>query len=503
MVRVRPACLVVLASAALLLPADGAAAARGDVAQLAGTQGCLTTDGLAELGGAPGACAISPALAGADDLALSPDGRNVYVASGGWQPSEAQDPRGGGLAVLSRDPTTGALTAEGCVNDTGLDPTGASCSMGAASMQSAVQATISNDGGSVYVLAHTLKAVPGENGPGLRIGSFVIYAFARDASTGALTPLSGKARCLNRAAKDSLGPCTRLAGEPLELAIGPEGQTAYIGTARALLRLRRDASGALQPIPGRSGCWSSSRRLRGCSAARGIGTNNFEFAIPADGRSLYVGTYRDRPDGEFGGSGIASFRRNTASGALTQLRGRAGCRYDRGVHDNSFLKGCEAVRDTSFVSRISSTHDGKTVLVIGDRLLSFARSANGRLRRLGANRFRGDQVATDAAGATVYGGYGASYAGGSGFGVVDGFTRDPRGTLVPIPPPGGCSTLRVGDLSGAGELAGAPTSPPCGEGRAIVDPQALALSPDGLNLYLAGRGGTALPGGVAVFSRAP
>jgi DNA-binding beta-propeller fold protein YncE len=483
---VRVASLAVLVCLALLAPAASAAAASGDLTQLAGPAGCATTDGLAVLGGAPGACATAPALAGAYDVALSPDGRNVYVASAGWQPSDIQDPLGGGLALFSRDPATGALTAAGCVNDKGSDPTGATCQKAAASMQSASQVVVSADGRSVYVLSHTLKAVSDESGPGLRLGSFVIYAFARDTSTGALTPLAGKARCLDRAGKDSLGQCTRLAGEPLELAFGPEGKSAYVGTPSALVRLRRDASGALAPVAGRRGCLSSSAHRRGCSAARGLGASNFRFAIPADGRSLYVATYRDRADGQFGGSGIASF-----------------ARYDKGIRDKRFLKGCQVVRDTQFVGQISPTSDGKAVLVTGEKLLSFARRSNGTLRLVGASRFRGLLMTTDSTGATVYGGYGAEYGSGSGFGVVNGFTRDPGGAVTAIAPPGGCSTSRIGDLSHSGEIVGAPTSPPCADGRAIIDPRALTLSPDGLNLYVAGGGYQTLPGGVAVFARAP
>jgi hypothetical protein len=152
---------------------------------------------------------------------------------------------------------------------------------------------------------------------------------------------------------------------------------------------------------------------------------------------------------------------------------------------------------------MSASADGKTVLVVGEKLLSFSRASSGKLRLIGSARFRGLLMAADSTADTVYGGYGAEYAGGSGFGVVDGFMRDASGALSAIAAPGGCSTQRVGDLSRSGEIVGAPTSPPCADGRAIIDPRALALSPDGANLYVAGGGYEALPGGVAVFSRAP
>lgn len=64
--------------------------AGGVLSQAPGTAGCISANG--------GECAVDKVLAGAEDVAVSPDGQNVYVTTLY------------GLAMLDRDPT-GALTA--------------------------------------------------------------------------------------------------------------------------------------------------------------------------------------------------------------------------------------------------------------------------------------------------------------------------------------------------------------------------------------------------------
>jgi DNA-binding beta-propeller fold protein YncE len=69
----------------------------GRLTQLAGTAGCVSEDGSTPLGDA---CADGKALERPVSVAISPDGRNVYVASTFLTRSHA-------LAVFRREPTTG------------------------------------------------------------------------------------------------------------------------------------------------------------------------------------------------------------------------------------------------------------------------------------------------------------------------------------------------------------------------------------------------------------
>src|SRR6266516_4756054 len=133
----------------------------GGLKQLAGTSGCISDSGT------NGACAVGRALAGARSAAVSPDGTSVYVAS---YFSDA-------VAVFSRNPTTGALTQlagrAGCVSDTG---TSGACADGIA-LDGARTVVVSPDGKNVYVAAEASGAVA---------------IFTRSTTTEALNQLHGQ-----------------------------------------------------------------------------------------------------------------------------------------------------------------------------------------------------------------------------------------------------------------------------------------------------------------------
>jgi DNA-binding beta-propeller fold protein YncE len=167
-----------------------------------GKAGCVSETGTA------GECADGKALDGARSLAVSADGKNVYVASG--EPSDA-------VAVFRRNSTTGVLTQlvgpagkAGCVSETG---SGGTCANGKA-LDNANGLAVSPDGESVYV-ASTSNAVA---------------VFRRFAPSGRLAQLAGTAGCISE--DGSGGACAD--GKALELAfsvaISPDGQSAYVGS---------------------------------------------------------------------------------------------------------------------------------------------------------------------------------------------------------------------------------------------------------------------------------
>jgi 6-phosphogluconolactonase (cycloisomerase 2 family) len=105
-------------------------------------------------GGALTAVGVTPGLEGARDVAVSPDGAHVYAALAGSD----------SLAVLERDPATGALALLSIM---------ANGSDGVTHMETPTEVEVSADGAQVYVTAYTSDA---------------ILWFSRDAATGALTP---------------------------------------------------------------------------------------------------------------------------------------------------------------------------------------------------------------------------------------------------------------------------------------------------------------------------
>ena len=80
----------------------------GALQQLPGAQGCLVREVLAGSD-----CVIARGISGADDVAVAPDGRSLYVSSEGLRTS--------GIAVFARDPDSGVLTQLpgelGCISD--------------------------------------------------------------------------------------------------------------------------------------------------------------------------------------------------------------------------------------------------------------------------------------------------------------------------------------------------------------------------------------------------
>ena len=108
--------------------------ASGSLTQLSGVAGCATATG------SQGRCSRGTALVGARSVAVSGDGRWVYVAADGEFSG-----RRGGVAVFSRNATSGALTQAGCIATAAL----AGCTRGRAlAKPGAVVATA--DGRNAY-----------------------------------------------------------------------------------------------------------------------------------------------------------------------------------------------------------------------------------------------------------------------------------------------------------------------------------------------------------------
>ena len=112
------AVLVASATASLGLARGPASApAATGFGQLSGAGGCLVAPG--QGGSSTTHCGEGKALVDASAVAVSPDGANVYVASGKTEPTVAAS--FGSLAILKRDPATGSLSEVGCLSSDGTD----------------------------------------------------------------------------------------------------------------------------------------------------------------------------------------------------------------------------------------------------------------------------------------------------------------------------------------------------------------------------------------------
>ena len=216
--------------------------------------------------GGLGGCASGVGLLGASALAITRDGRSLYVAG---RDADA-------VAAFSLDPSGGALLQLGgkqaCIR--GGDDSGA-CADGRA-LAGADALAIAPDGLTVYAAAKNADAVA---------------ILQRDATTGALSQQPG------------LNGCTRLAGglgcttarslaQPSALAIGSNGRDVYVASTagNAISILQRDATGALAQPAGVAGCIAQG--VVDCTSAP-LMTAPDALALGADGTSLAVGTSGD------------------------------------------------------------------------------------------------------------------------------------------------------------------------------------------------------------------
>ncbi|HWM62675.1 MAG TPA: YncE family protein [Solirubrobacterales bacterium] len=376
----------VVALALLALPAGAPAAAQpGTLTQLKGANGCLV-----DRSSPAGKCGKARALKGPGPfmgsraIALSPNGRHVYVAS---SKSDA-------IAIFTRDPRTGTLTqapgsggcvaakgAGGCAKAIGLDePNSVALSADGRSLYATSRA-----GNSVASFVRNRKTgalrqlppplagcisglpLPGcapglalgapdvvvvsPDGNNVYVGSFFgnsVAAFSRNPTTGALAQLAGSAACI---AEATAGCATGVALKSVEgLAISGDGASVYAATAlsnAAVVLVRNPTTGALsQPTDG-SGCIVEAP-LTGCTTGVQLSGANAVAVSPNDG-NVYVTSL-------FSNS-VTSFGRSDSTGALTQKSGTAGCLiYLRSA-------GCSFGRALEAPEGLALSPDGRNVYV--------------------------------------------------------------------------------------------------------------------------------------------
>jgi DNA-binding beta-propeller fold protein YncE len=357
----------------------------GTLAQLAGKRGCLV-----DRATKPGSCGKARALngpgpfMGSRAVAVSPDGKHVYVAS---SQSDA-------IAIFIRNRQSGALAqakgtagcvaaagAFGCAPAIGLDepnsiaisPNGRSL-YATSRLGNSITAFVRNPktgelrqlppplagcisglpipgcaGGLALVAPDVVVVSP--DGNNVYVGSFfgnAVAAFARNPSTGALTQLAGSAGCI---AEATAGCTTGIALKAVEgLAISGDGSTVYAATAvsNAVVTLTRNpTTGALAQAGDGLGCIVDTA-LTGCTLGRELSGAN-AVAVSPDGSGVYVTSL-------FSNS-VTSFTRNGSTGVLTQREGTGGCLI--------FLRsaGCSFGRALIAPEGLALSPDGKNVYV--------------------------------------------------------------------------------------------------------------------------------------------
>jgi DNA-binding beta-propeller fold protein YncE len=441
----------------LTAAAPPASAIPGRIFQLNGPYGCVSNSG------AEG-CATGRALRAASAAAVSPGGRNVYVAS----------TRSSSLTAFLRDPRNGKVVqltgARGCVSETGRGR----CAKGRG-LFGAFSAIVSPDGRNVYVASVDAVA-----------------AFARNPATGALTQLKGPAACLGELGSDGCTPARGIgSGHGASVAVSPDGRFVYVASvdSSAVAAFARDPStGALTQLAGANGCISEGG-AEGCSTGRGL-AGAFSLALSPSGGEVYVSSCGScGPLATY--SAVAVLPRDSTTGALRQLPGTHGC-LSRGAID-----GCASTRGLANPNGIAVSPDGDNVYVAASgssAIVAFTRFADGSLGQRSGTEACVSQGGREGcrAGRALAGAFGVAVSpdGRDVYAVslnaLVGFVRDRHtGTLDPLKGPDGC--VSEGGVEG------------CSTGRGLVGASSVVFAPSGANAYVTAYASNAL----GTFARNP
>lgn len=274
----------------------------GVLTQKAGTAGCFAATG-------SGSCTAAKSIKRANFVAVSPDGKNVYVSS---QWGAAASTQSGGVAVFDRDTGTGALTQKagtaGCMSSRQAVESGCTS---AAPLAGANAVTVSPDGKSVYVTSRAGRGPSSATGTGQ--GGVAI--FDRNVTTGALTVPSGTNKCIVYLPVDAACATGVNVASPYYAEVSPDNKNVYItatGTQKGLAIFDRDTgTGYITQKAGAAGCVGTGG---GCTAGTAI-SGPHQTAISPDGSSLYLSV----------NEGVALFDRDGSTGALTQKTGTDAC----------------------------------------------------------------------------------------------------------------------------------------------------------------------------------
>jgi DNA-binding beta-propeller fold protein YncE len=338
-------------------PALAEAQAPGSLAQLASPNSCIQWGQ-----GEQGCPTVGSGLNNTSDVAVSPDGKNVYVL--GYNDAA--------IAEFARN-ADGSLTQLASPNDCIADSSAedSTClNTTATGLVRPIAIVVSPDGKNVYVAATDSN------------GSGTIAEFARNPADGSLTPISDH-DCIaeNVETTGVNSPCDDGGAygivQPEGLAISPDGNYVYAIDTDAediAVFTRSPTNGSLSEP---DGCIEDATEESTQCMATATGLSRVDaIAISPDGNNLYTGS--DQSPGT-----IAEFARNS-DGTLTQLTGGNNCIQEQ---DDSTTCGTETGVGIGEVASLAVSPDGQNLYATSfgtdGTVAEFARNSDGSLTQLG------------------------------------------------------------------------------------------------------------------------
>ena len=265
-------------------------------------------------------CGVARGLGNVEDLAFSPDGRNLYLAARRDNP---------GLLVLGRNPATGAVQQlhgeSGCLQRTGRkQPERPPCGVVPASCYAPRLVRVAADGRTVVTSSSTIR-----DGDG-------IFVFRRDTATGELTPLT----CYLVVAKPPCEPYPATRGVA-DLVIARDSKTVIVANGGSTLSVL-----SLDGATGRLTRRQCLATAGGADCAQARVPPYATLALTPDGRRLFA----------VGPNVLRSYA-FTPNGTLVPIAGRGACVAAY------YVAGCTTVRRSldggEFRSRLAVSPDGR------------------------------------------------------------------------------------------------------------------------------------------------
>ena len=444
----RVTALVTLLLALLALPAAAGAAAPGGFTQLANPFGCLQN------GGDGVTCGTAHDMSGPLQIAMSPDGKNVYATTSANT-----------LMVLDRNPSTGVLTQKGGTEGCLINGAATATCKGATLLDGPWGVVVSPSGNAVYVAGRNSNAV---------------LAFTRDPD-GTLDQKGGLDACM----ADSNGLCrdARALNYPWGLSISPDGNSLYASSFNSNSVTAFDISddGVLTQETDSGGFFGcvAAAAVDACQIGKAM-SGALASVVAPDNSAVYSGNY---------GDGAISVLTRAGDGRIRMSLAATPCL------DREGFAGCATVPDLGQVRDMVTNASGSRIYVgnqSGERIVVLDRQADGGIVRHAGDSGCVSEAAvagcTDSRGiAQAFGvaiapGGDHVYLASQGGGVVEERV-DGGGGLAPRHDTRGCAAaFGIAD---------------CALGTGLSGPIDVEVSPDGKFIYSANNSGLSL----AVFKR--